>query len=384
MRFRSLVLAAVAASAPVLVPALPFVPAAAAQTAPVVTAPGVTAPPATQRPPLVLTLDEAVARGRTDNLQLRSLELELETARAQIREARASLLPNVSLSSSYTRNIVSGNPFAGSSAGGLFSSLGFIDWLAYNERARTDASTGTVPISLQAYQDSTQAGYRRAGIVLDGGSNPFAVPNQFQNAVSVSQTLFNPAAREAPRAARRLLTLSEQVALRQEQVVADQVRQQYYQALLAQERVRVVAQSLDRLRESEREIGRRVEAGVLPRFQRLSAEVQRVNAESELAQAQNTADLATEALKLTLNLPADQAVVLDGRFDGAGLDDLGRLDRAALTAKALQRRPDVVQARIGVELRRFDRSITRAGPIASACTAPTLPSSTTSGATSRT
>ena len=339
--------------------------ALAALTPPALTPRRAAAQPATDaRQPLVLTLDEAVERGRADNLQLRSLQLDLATARAQIREARSGLLPSVSLSSSYTRNIVAANPFAGSAAGGLFSSLGFVDWLAYNERSRTDANAATNPITLQAYQDSTQAGYQRAGITLDGGSNPFAVPNQFQNVVSVSQTLYNAAAFQAPRAARRLLTLSEQVALRQEQVVVDQVRQQYYQGLLAQERVRVVAQSLERLRETETEIARRVEAGVLPRFQRLSAEVQRVNAESQLAQAQNTADLTIEALKLTLDLPADQRVVLESRFDSAGLD-ADPLDREALTNAALERRPDLAQARIAIELERFNRTLTRANRLPS-------------------
>lgn len=339
-----------------LVLGLAATPAVTAQTLPTpvsaTTAPG-------GRPPLVLTLDEAIVRARTDNLQLRALQYDLATARAQLDEAKANLLPTASLAASYTRNVVAANPFAGSSAGDLFSSFGAIDWLAYNEQARTDANAATNPISLGAYRDSLAAGYARAGIVPSTSSNPFSVPNQFQNAVSISQVLYNRAARAAPRVARRALTLAEQGALRQEQVIADQVRQQFLQALLAQERVRIVAQSLERLRESEREIARRVEAGVLPRFQRLSAEVGRVNAESQLAQAQNGADLAVEALKLTLDLPADQTVVLDGRLSAADVADLDRLDRETLTREALEQRLDVQQARLAVELRRFDRLMTR-------------------------
>ena len=309
--------------------------------------------------PLVLTLDEAVSRARADNLQLRALQYDLATARAQLAEARAGLLPSASLASSYTRNVVAANPFAGSSAGSLFGSLGAVDWLAYNEQARTDGNPATDPISLGAYQDSLAAGYARAGIVPSTSSNPFAVPNQFQNAISINQVLYNRAAQAAPRMARRALTVAEQGALRQEQVVADQVRQQFLQALLAQERVRIVAQSLERLRESETEIARRVEAGVLPRFQRLSAEVGRVNAESQLAQAQNGADLAIEALKLSLNLAPEQTVVLDGRLSADDVADLDALDRESLTRAALAQRLDLQQARLAVELRRFDRLMTR-------------------------
>ncbi len=306
---------------------------------------------------VTLTLGEAVEIARVQNLALRSIRLDVTNAEAQIREAKAGLLPSVSLASSYTRNVKSANPFAGSSAGGLFSSLAFVDWLAYNERARTDADPATSPISLGAFQDSVSAGYSRAGISLDGGSNPFAVANQFQNSVTVSQTLFNYAAYKAPQAARQLRDLNRSLVERQEQVVADQVRQAFFGALLADAQARVVALALDRARASEREISRRVEAGVLPKFQRTTAEVQRGNLEAQLVVAENAALLARENLKLLLNLPPDRPLALRGALEGFEAPPAS--EAAALAADALARRPDVAQARIGLALRQFDRDLTR-------------------------
>jgi outer membrane protein TolC len=307
---------------------------------------------------VTLTLDEAVEIARVQNLTLQAARLDVATAEAQVRETRAALLPSVSLASSYTRNVVSANPFAGSSAGGLFSSFAFVDWLAYNERARTDSDPATSPVSFTTYQDSVQAGYDRAGIsrASDGG-NPFSVPNQFQNNLSVSQTLFNWAALKAPEAARRYLELNRSLVERQEQVVADAVRQGYYGALLADAQVRVVRQALERALASEAEIARRVEAGVLPKFQRTTAEVQRGNLEAQLVVAENAAALARESLKLTLNLPPDRPLALRGSLESLPVTE--GVDAAALTTEALARRPDVAQARIGLALRRFDREVTR-------------------------
>ncbi|HYE58801.1 MAG TPA: TolC family protein [Rhodothermales bacterium] len=307
---------------------------------------------------IALTLDEAVEIARVRNLALQIARLDVATAEAQVREARSTLLPSAALSSSYTRNVVSANPFAGSSAGGLFSSFAFVDWLAYNERARTDADPVTNPVSFPIYQDSVRAGYDRAGIEMSsGGGNPFSVPNQFQNNISISQTLFNWAALKAPEAARRLLELNRSLVQRQEQVVADQVRQGYYGALLADAQARVVAQALERARASEREIARRVEAGTLPKFQRTTAEVQRGNLEAQLVVAENAAALAREGLRLLLDLPPDRPIALRGALET--LPPMEEVDVSALTAEALARRPDVLQARIGVELRRFDREVTR-------------------------
>lgn len=309
--------------------------------------------------PVVITLDEALRIAREQSIALRSARLDVETVQAQIEEARAGTRPNIALSSSYTRNFVSSNPFAGSSAGGLFATLGFLDWIAYNERARTDSNPATNPISLPAYQDSVAAGYQQAGISVSSSDNPFSVPNQFQTFLAVTQPVYSRTAGIALKAVSRLASVQNDALQRASEQLDEQVRQQFYAALLADAQADVVRQSLARTRESVLEIGRRVDAGVLPRFQRLSAEVQEGNLATQLVQAENYAALAKENLKITLGLPADRSLVLQGGFDAASaLTGVDGLAVEPLVTEALDRRADVRQARTAVDIQDIQRQLT--------------------------
>ncbi len=315
---------------------------------------------ATPPPAIALTLDEALEIARVQNYALQSIRLDVDNAQAQVREAWAGVLPDVALASSYTRNLKSANPFAGSDAGGLFGSLGFVDWLSYNERARTDSDANTIPISFGAYADSLNAGYDRAGISLSQSDNPFSVPNSFQNQVSITQTLYNGAAFAAIKGAKRLTGINERAVARQEQLIESQVQTQFFGALLAQEQARVVHLSVERAQQTENETARRVEAGTQPKFQRLSAEVQRANLESQFVQAQNAALQALDEFKFTLGIPVEQPVRLVGALEA---DDMGRLAAVStddLLRAALANRPDLEAARIAIELREINRDITRA------------------------
>ena len=129
--------------------------------------------------PVVLTLDEAIQIALVQNLALQNTKLDLRFAEAQVKEGWAELFPLIELNSSYTRNVRSANPFAGSQAGGLFETLGFLDWLSFNEQARTDSDGDTSPISIQEFFFRQAQGYDRAGVVLDTGDNPFSVPNVY-------------------------------------------------------------------------------------------------------------------------------------------------------------------------------------------------------------
>ncbi len=310
---------------------------------------------------IALTLDEALEIARVQNYVIQSTRLDVDNAQAQVREAWAEVLPDVSLSSSYTRNVKSANPFAGSDAGGLFGSLGFVEWLAYNERARTDTDPATAPISFEAFGDSISAGYDRAGISLTQSDNPFSVPNSFQNQISITQTLYSGAAFAAIKGAKRLTAINERALERQVQLVQNQVQAQFFGALLAQEQARVVLLSVARAQQNETETARRVEAGTAPKFQRLSAEVQRANLESQLVQAHNTAQQALDSFKFTLGIPVGQPVQLVGELDAENMGQLAAISTDDLLAAALANRPDLEAARIAVELREIDKSITRAG-----------------------
>lgn len=310
---------------------------------------------------LTITVEEAIQIALVNNYMIRRGLLDIENAEAQILEAWGSVYPQLSSSGGYTRNLKTPNPFAGSDAGGFFDSLGAIEWLAYNESARTDDNPETVPIAIDEYFDRQRQGFEQAGLTPPGfdGSNPFAVENQFDFGLSIGQTIYNGAAFAAIRGARQVRELNEDQAELDRQIVVEQIRISFYTALLAIEQNRVLAASVDRLRETVRETARAVEAGMLSKFDRVSAEVELVNLETSLLEVENQTELAVKNLALQLGIPAQTRLNLRGalQFDESQLPDL--LEPGTAYALALEQRPDLRQSEGLIELLNVQSEITR-------------------------
>ncbi|MBT4602017.1 MAG: TolC family protein, partial [Bacteroidetes Order II. Incertae sedis bacterium] len=194
-----------------------------------------------------LTMEEAIQIALVENLALQNVRLDMDNANAQIKEGWAELYPKLDINASYTRNVRSANPFAGSDAGGLFETLGFINWLSFNEQARTDADAGTEPISINEYFLRQQQGYQNAGIVFESSDNPFSVPNMYMSGLSITQKLFDGRViYGAYGASKWLKPFNEMAISRQEQKLVDQVKTGWYASLLLKEQVHVLTQSVQR------------------------------------------------------------------------------------------------------------------------------------------
>ncbi len=310
--------------------------------------------------PLTLTLDEAIQIALVNNYAIRNNRLDVDNAQAQIREAWSDALPQIDASSGYTRNIKTANPFAGSQAGSFFSSFGFIDWLSFNEEARTDDDPVTIPIPFDEYLDRQSTGLEEAGVVLGGGSdNPFAVENQFQNGINITQMLFSGSVFASIKGAERLKLAFQRGVDRQEQLLVDQVRQTFYQTLLAQEQAKVALQSVARTQRTRNETARRVSQGVAPKYQRLSAEVQLANLQTQLVQIQNQSASALDNLKFTLGIPVEQPLQLRGTLEADDYSPYRTISVQDAFSLAVERRPDLEQAHLNVALRKIDKNISR-------------------------
>jgi outer membrane protein TolC len=310
---------------------------------------------------ITLTLEEAVQIALVNNYMIRKGLLDLDIANAQIREAWGSVYPQVNATGNYTRNLQTPNPFAGSDAGGLFETFGAIGWLAYNEQARTDGDPNTDPISFDEFLDRQREGYDDAGISppgLDGG-NPFAVENQFDFGISVSQAIYNGAAFAAIKGARQFRKLSEDQIDLERQAVVDEVRRSFYTALLAKEQVDVIRSSVERLRETVEDTRRSVDAGILSRYDRISAEVELVNLETNLIEAENQAYLATKALSLQLGIPTRKKVELRGALEYQENLEPEFLNADLAYELALQQRPDLSQSETMIDLLNIERDIAK-------------------------
>ena len=308
---------------------------------------------------LPLTLDAAVAIALERGYAVRLAELDVATAQAQVRGQYGTFYPRVDLSSSYTRNVVQANPFAGTGAGGIFGGLGAIGWLQFNETARTDGDPATTPITLAEYNQRVGAGQSAVGYNPANGSNPFGTDNSVLNTVSISQPLYSGAAFAALRGARDLVEVNRQATLQRRDEAIQQARQAFYGALLAEAQIGVRRASVQRARETAQDATLLVAQGVRPVLERLNADVDLANAETGLVTAEAQAETALDQLLVTLGLPAGAPVVLVGSLSVP--DDIFRtVGLTAASAAALGARPDLEQARIAIRLQEVQRDITRA------------------------
>jgi len=333
------------------------------------TAPGA-APP---DEPLRLTLTEAVRTALEQNLDLRGAQLDVRDADAQVREAWGNLYPSLDLTGSYTRNVVTANPFAGSDAASLIGGGGETEWLAFNERRRLDDDPNTEPIPYNSsdpdnlgFVQRQQQSLEQAGISLDsGGGNPFGVDNEFRGGLQLTQTLYSKQAFASVKGAQQFKDVSRYARDRQVQTVTNEVITAFYRALLAQERVQVRRQRVDRAKKTLQEVSQQVRRGVVPKAQRLGAEVELSNARTQMIEARNAADLARDNLKRTMGLTPERPVELDGTLDREQDDGLQQISLETISMEkavdqAIENRPDLKRARLNVELRKIQKEASRA------------------------
>jgi len=313
--------------------------------------------------PLVLTINEAVRTALRNNLDLRGAQLDIENANAQVQEAWGNLYPSLNLTGSYTRNVVTANPFAGSDAANLIGGGGETEWLAFNERRRLG---GEQPITFPEFQQRQRDSLAAAGISLGGGGNPFGVDNEFRTGLQLTQTLYSKQAFTSVQGSQQLKDVSRYARDRQVQVTTNEVVTTFYQTLLARERTRVLQKRVERTQKTLQEVSARVERGTVPKARRLGADVELSNARTQLTNAQNAVDLARDRLKRTIGLSPTQPIRLEGSLeeqqdDGLQQVSLETISMSNAVDQALQNRPDLKRARLNVELREIQRKSSRSG-----------------------
>ncbi|NQV72642.1 TolC family protein [bacterium] len=300
---------------------------------------------------ITITLDEAIQIALVENIALDNVRLDREDAKSQIKEGWSELYPKVDVNSSYTRNIKSANPFAGSDAGGLFETLGFMNWLSFNEQARTDNDPSSNPISVAEYFQRLQQGYQNAGIVQSGSDNPFNVPNVYNNGIAITQKLFDGRTIfGAYGASKWLKPYSDLAVSREEQQLINNVKKAWFGILLLTEQESVLRMSVERSKRTLDEVSRQVAQGVAPKFQRLSAEVQVANQETQQLQAATNRSNAIDGLKILLAIPAGTGLKIRGDLAGSVDGSMISLNADDAMVVALDKRPDLAQAYIGIEL----------------------------------
>jgi outer membrane protein len=215
-----------------------------------------------------VSLERAVSFALKNNAQIREALFEIQRTRGQYIEVLASALPLVTATGSYrqedkdlleqtSRNIGGASSFGASSSD--FNRGGDKTWRFAIEAKQVVYSGGKVKSALKIAENTTDIGY---------------------------------------------LSLRETV----ESVIA-QVRKQFYATLLNRELIRVAEESITLLEEELKDQTNRFEAGTVPKFNVLRAEVELANAKPELIRARNNHLLALLDLAKTVGVNQPRTAV---------------------------------------------------------------------------
>jgi len=237
---------------------------------------------------LRLSLEDAVSTGLRVSDEVRLSDAQARVADAQLDVARSAMLPQVRISSAYTRTF---------------------------ENARSNAV-----------------------------SSVFNQPNTYTTAANVSQTLFQGGRLVATaRAASSLAHAADFDVREQRALFTVNVQRAYLNVLLADRMVQLQETNLELASARLNQVQQLQAAGRAAQYDVLRARVERANIEPLTIQARNDRDLADLDLKRLLNVPVDQPMVLTSVVDPqaaqalvtAYLDSTATPDRPALRSAEL-------------------------------------------------
>jgi len=159
----------------------------------------------------------------------------------------------------------------------------------------------------------------------------------------------------------RQAVLAEQAARRTlEAIQLDvelSVRQAFHAILLSEAFVEVSEQSLVQVERRYKLAQDQKAAGITTRLEVIRANVQVVNTRSQLIQAQNQHKLATENFKLTLGLPLDQAILIEGELHA----EHRQVDIEQAIRTALEHRPEIHHIEIQEQISEKHIKVAKAG-----------------------
>jgi outer membrane protein len=243
-----------------------------------------------------LTLQEAVSRALTTSEEVQVARQQRAVAEAQITQARSGALPQVSGGVVYNRTLAS-----------IFDNI----------------SLGPPPEPGEEDAPNPFAGL------------PFGQRNTWNASLQIAQPLYTGGrVGTALAIARNVRSIADLQIEEAESDIALQVRNAYFQTVLAGELVGIAQEAFQFADAVLRQVQLFRQQGTASELDLLTAQVERDNLEPNIVEAQNARRLAELNLKRLINLPADQPVALVTPLAPA----IAEVDREALVA-ALARRP---------------------------------------------
>jgi len=285
-----------------------------------------------------LTLKKSIEIAKESNLTVQTAEQNLKTAEAQVRSARAGLLPRITANGNYTYfKDVQKSVIQADGGFGFPMPGGEMD-----ETAPPSADNESDLIELE-----------------------FGAHHNVQGTISLTQPIF---AWGRYYYGYQAAKLNYQAVQRDVDAAYNQLRldvsEAFYAVLIAQEFVRVAQQSVT-LVEMQLEIAEAsFNAGAATHFDVLRAKVQLANAKSQLVRAENAIITAKNAYKTVLNVPLAEDVSVKGTLEIPEKHQVLALNLDTLIEQALKNRPEVHRTQLSEQAahKQVDIAKTRSRP----------------------
>jgi outer membrane protein len=276
-----------------------------------------------------LSLDEAVRRALGQSEEVRLARSQVQLAETQVREARATVYPQVNAQLGYTRTFAS----AFDGGGGGFT-------LPDSLQFRPDSLASVEERLRYLERNAPLAGLGGLGSLF--GNLPFGQENAYTATLSGSQLLYSGGRTGAAlRIARDYRQVAELTLVEQTADIELRVRSAYISALLAQELATGAQQALEQAEAFLAQERLRLGAGRASELEVLRAEVSRDNLRPQLVQALNAAELSVLDLKRLVDIPLDAPVALTTPLTVPTAEALAQ---PAIAAEAVARRASVEAA----------------------------------------
>src|SRR5579862_310130 len=245
-------------------------------------------PPAAKQfgPNRSLTLDEAVAFAVEHNPSILTAEEEIRRTQGIVIQVRAEALPQVIATSSYTqeeKTLLSRGVISGASSSSTAQTTG---------TATSSNSSSSASASSSSSSSSSSSLQNKSWQVVVQGSQLLYSGGQVAAALKIAKLTES----------NSFFTLRDTV-----DTIIDSVRKQFYTVLLDRALIGVQEESVKLLEDQLKDQQSRFEAGTVPRFNVLQAEVALINQKPVLIQARNNYKVAKLTLARLMNVDFDQS-----------------------------------------------------------------------------
>ncbi len=258
---------------------------------------------------LLLDLEKALRVSLENNPNYLIAQKEIEKKKYVLKETKGNLLPNINFSATYNRNIKKPVIFLPEESAAAFGSN-----------------------------------------VLEVGSD-----NSYNAGFNFAMPLYSPQLYPGIEMSEKDLALSREKERSAKLNLELEVKKAFYNALLAQESLRVMRLSMKNAEENLENIKNMYEQGLVAEYDLIRASVQTENLRPQVLQAENGYEIALAMLKVQLGLPDDQKIKLEGNLK----QEAGDLKLLPNNKDLINNNTDLQQMRMQMDMLQLQYTSTR-------------------------